>query len=89
MSPGAIIADTSTVDPQTSRENAVIAEKRGIGYLDCPVLGRPVACGNWTLPVGGKAKLIDLARPILEVLASNIVHVGPSGYGNIIKLLNN
>tara|TARA_B100000029_G_scaffold456593_1_gene484701 strand:+ start:3508 stop:4380 length:873 start_codon:yes stop_codon:yes gene_type:complete len=84
-----IIVDTSTVDPTTSRVCASIAENKEIGYLDCPVLGRPTACGNWTLPVGGQNKLIEFVRPILEVFASNIVHVGPSGYGSAIKLLNN
>ena len=53
MRPGSVIVDTSTVDPATSQENASAAAARGVGYLDCPILGRPAGCGNWTLPAGG------------------------------------
>jgi 3-hydroxyisobutyrate dehydrogenase-like beta-hydroxyacid dehydrogenase len=81
--------DTSTVDPDTSKENAEISEQQGVGYLDCPVLGRPGACGNWTLPVGGNKRYLEIVKPILDTFASRIIPVGPSGYGNLVKLLNN
>jgi 3-hydroxyisobutyrate dehydrogenase-like beta-hydroxyacid dehydrogenase len=87
--PGAIIADLSTVDPDTTRRNAALAAARGVGYLDAPVLGRPPGCGRWTLPVGGEVPALERARPILETLAARVIHVGPSGAGNIVKLLNN
>ncbi|MDQ7849250.1 MAG: NAD(P)-dependent oxidoreductase [Armatimonadota bacterium] len=86
---GSLIVDLSTVDPETTRRNAARAAQRGVGYLDAPVLGRPPACGRWTLPVGGAATDLERARPVLEVLASRLIHVGPSGWGNIVKLLNN
>lgn len=86
---GTIIVDTSTVDPTTSRENADRSEKQGVGYLDCPVLGRPSACGNWTLPTGGSQRHIESVRPILYTFASKVIPVGSSGYGNLVKLLNN
>ena len=54
---GHIIVDLSTIDPFTTRRNAEIATKKGVGYLDAPVLGRPFACGKWTLPVGGEKTL--------------------------------
>lgn len=87
--PGHIIVDLSTVDPFTTQKNAAQAAEKGVGYLDAPVLGRPPGCGNWTLPVGGKAEHLEKVRPVLEKLARKIIHVGPSGHGNIIKLLNN
>lgn len=86
---GATIVDLSTVDPETSQTNAKLAEGAGIGYLDAPVLGRPSVCGRWTLPVGGDPRVLELVRPVLGRLAKRIVHVGPSGSGNVIKLLNN
>ena len=86
---GSVIADTSTVDPTTSRANAAAAAALGVGYLDAPVLGRPGAVGAWTMPVGGKAADLHTAEPVLRALASRIVHVGPSGHGNTVKLLNN
>ena len=50
-----MIVDTSTVDPATSQENAGAAAEKGVGYLDCPILGRPSGCGNWTLPARRRA----------------------------------
>lgn len=86
---GNVFADTSTVDPATSQANAVAAGDQGVGYLDCPILGRPAGVGSWTLPVGGEAEALALIEPVLETFAAHVVHLGPSGRGNMLKLLNN
>ncbi len=83
-----VIVDTSTVDPATTRRLATDAAATGVAYLDAPVLGRPDACGEWTLPVGGERSAFEAARPVLETIASRIYHVGEAGTGNAIKLLN-
>lgn len=88
-SPGTVIVDTSTVDPATSQDNAKACQAVSVGYLDSPILGRPAGCGNWTLPTGGDAEHLAAAAPVLETFAARIVHVGPSGHGNMLKLLNN
>ena len=85
----AVIVDTSTVDQRTSQRAFELAAARRVAFVDAPVLGRPDGCGNWTLPVGGEESAIARARPHLEVLASQIVHVGPVGSGVVVKLLNN
>ncbi len=87
--PGYVIVDLSTVDPLSTQRNYGIAKEKGIGYLDAPVLGRPQTCGKWTLPVGGDAEALEKARPVLELLAKRVVHVGPSGWGDLVKVLNN
>lgn len=84
-----IIVDLSTVDPFSTQHNTEQAKKVGVSYIDAPVLGRPQKCGNWTLPVGGDKKDLEKVRKVLEILAAKIIYVGPSGYGNIVKLLNN
>ena len=86
---GTVIVDTSTVDPATSERNAAAARKLGIGYLDCPVLGRPSGAGSWTLPTGGDAADVTTAMPVLKTFAASVVHLGPTGAGNRLKLLNN
>ena len=86
---GLVIVDLSTVDPFSTQQNAKEARTAGCGYIDAPVLGRPQRCGNWTLPAGGDKQDLEKAKRVLEVLAANIIHVGPSGWGNIVKLLNN
>lgn len=83
------IVDLSTVDPFSTQHNAEQAKKVGVSYIDAPVLGRPQKCGNWTLPVGGDKRNLEKVRKVLEILAAKIIYVGPSGYGNIVKLLNN
>ncbi len=86
---GLVLVDTSTVDPNTTRRLANEAAALHVDYLDAPVLGRPDACGRWSLPVGGDPEALKTARPALDALACNVVHVGESGAGNAIKLLNN
>ena len=88
-SKGSIIIDTSTVDAETTITNAKEAYAFGISYLDSPILGRPSAVGNWTLPIGGDIESIESVRHVLETFASNIISVGALGTGNTIKLLNN
>jgi len=86
---GSVIIDTSTVDPTTSQTMANKASKLEVGYVDAPVLGRPKSVGKWTLSVGGNTNDIEKARGVLSLLAERIVHVGPIGSGNKLKLLNN
>lgn len=85
---GSIIADTSTVDPITTQKVAKRLSEKGVGYLDCPILGRPSAAGNWLLPIGGRVEDLERATPVLKSFASNIIHVGDHGAGNAVKLLN-
>lgn len=86
--PGRIIVDMSTVDPGTTQRMARLALEKGVGYLDAPVLGRPPRVGKWALPVGGRLEDLERCRPILEVIAAKVMHIGESGSGNRIKLLN-
>lgn len=85
---GSVIVDMSTIDPGTTADMAALALARGVGYVDAPVLGRPATIGQWALPAGGREEHIDQCRPVLGLLAAHVLHVGPSGSGHKIKLLN-
>jgi 3-hydroxyisobutyrate dehydrogenase-like beta-hydroxyacid dehydrogenase len=89
--PGAVVADTSTVDPLTSVNTAELVRASGAGHLDAPVSGSvpSVERGELTIAVGGDAKDLDLARPVLDHLASRIFHLGPTGAGSTMKLAVN
>jgi 3-hydroxyisobutyrate dehydrogenase len=89
--PGTILVDTSTVDPETTRAVHAAAGPRGVRYLDAPVSGgyREAEAGTLVIIVGGDRDTFDRARPVLEVLGSSVHHAGPSGAGNIVKLVNN
>ena len=88
-SPGTIIVDTSTVDPETSKINASKCSLKDISYTDSPILGRPEFVGNWTLVVGETSIINNNLKSILLTFASKIVDAGAIGNGNIIKILNN
>ena len=89
--PGALIVDFSTGDPAVARERAAAAAEKGIAFLDAPVSRGVVGAENGTLAVmiGGEDEALERARPVLDHLASDIVHVGGVGAGQVTKLCNN
>jgi 3-hydroxyisobutyrate dehydrogenase-like beta-hydroxyacid dehydrogenase len=88
---GAVVADTSTIDPQTVDRLAVLFEGRDVGFLDAPVSGSVplVERGELTVMVGGDEADLARARDVLDVLAKRVFHVGGRGAGATIKLAVN
>jgi len=86
-----VIVDTSTSEPDVSRALASKLDAVGIGFLDAPVSGGAsgAASGKLTMMIGGSEADVALARPVIEALAAKVLHVGPSGAGNVAKLVNN
>lgn len=86
-----IIIDTSTSEPDVSRALADKLDKLGHGFLDAPVSGGPAgaASGKLTMMIGGSDADLALAQPVIESMAAKVLHVGPSGAGNVAKLVNN
>ena len=89
--PGTLVVDMSTVDPETSRAMAAKAQARGLGYLEAPVTGGVGAAeqGTLTIMAGGTPEDFAAARPLLESMGKKILHVGPMGYGSVLKLATN
>jgi 3-hydroxyisobutyrate dehydrogenase len=87
---GACVIDMSTIRPDATRAFAERLAKQGVRLLDAPVTGGDVGARNATLTimVGGAADAFEEARPILEKLGRRIVHVGPSGSGQMLKACN-
>jgi len=83
-----VIIDMSTGDPDSTRQMGARTAEFGVAYLDAPILGRPSAHGRWVLPVGGDAAVVERCRPVLESIGRTVIHVGPLGAGNTLKLLN-
>lgn len=86
-----IVIDTSTADPSTSRRLARLLGDAGHGHLDAPVSGGPAgaADGKLTMMLGGSEQDVADARPVIDAVAAQAIHVGPSGAGNVAKLVNN
>lgn len=91
MTPGSVICIASSIAPETCRELERQAAERNIGVLDTPVVLGQEAADNGTLTVfvGGEEKWLDKARPVLSAFGRNILHIGPSGTGQIAKTANN
>lgn len=89
-SPGQILIDHSTVDPETSRRLHAAAARRGVHFLDAPISGGPegAAAATLTIMVGGNATAIAEARPVLEAVGARIEHMGGPGAGAATKLAN-
>ncbi|MGH3491131.1 MAG: NAD(P)-dependent oxidoreductase [Actinopolymorphaceae bacterium] len=87
---GTVVADLSTIDPDTARQAAQRLAVSGVEYVDAPVLGRPDRCGAWTLPAGGSEDGVAEVRALLEgTVAREVRRVGDVGAGSILKVLNN
>jgi 3-hydroxyisobutyrate dehydrogenase len=91
MGDGSLAVDMSTIAPTASVSIGERLGERGIHFLDAPVTGsRPKAeDGTLTIMVGGEAEDFERAKPVLEAMGQLVIHVGPSGHGEMIKLINN
>lgn len=91
LRPGTVWIDHTSGDPAASRELAEDLAAREVAYLDAPVSGGTdgAAAGTLTTMVGGDAAVLDRVRPVLEAMATTIVHVGPVGAGHAVKAVNN
>ncbi|MDK9724935.1 MAG: NAD(P)-dependent oxidoreductase [Sterolibacteriaceae bacterium MAG5] len=90
LRPGAVVVDHSTIAPAAARRIAAALARCGADFLDAPVSGGGVGAANATLSimVGGEAAALARVRPLLEKLGKTIVHVGPSGAGQVAKACN-
>jgi 2-hydroxy-3-oxopropionate reductase len=88
--PGLVVIDHSTIAPEGARRIAAALKARGVDMLDAPVSGGVMAAGAGTLAimVGGDGAVLERCRPLLDSLGRTIVHIGPSGAGQVAKACN-
>lgn len=88
---GTVLIDCSTITPAWVEELGKLAKVRDLEFLDAPVTGsRPQAEGKQlNFLVGGDAKTLERARPVLEAMGQSVIHLGPVGSGARMKLINN
>jgi 2-hydroxy-3-oxopropionate reductase len=87
---GTLWIDSSTIQPKVAVSLAQAAAERGLRAIDAPVSGGEAGAreASLSIMVGGDAMDVLEARPVLEVVGSTIVHVGPSGSGQTVKAAN-
>jgi 2-hydroxy-3-oxopropionate reductase len=87
---GKLMIDMSTISPQATQKMSEALGAKGVALLDAPVSGGPIGAKNGSLSImiGGSEEAVERARPAFEAMGKTIVHVGPSGSGQIAKLCN-
>jgi len=91
MASGSIVVVHTTGSPHTIEEVAARAAPYGIQVIDAPVSGGPhdVAAGRLTLFVGGAQDAVSRVQSVLDSYGDPVLHVGPAGAGQRVKLINN
>jgi 3-hydroxyisobutyrate dehydrogenase len=86
-----LLIDHSTIDPAKSRAFAArLFEETGMGWVDAPVSGGPVAARQGTLTVmaGGDASDIAAVQAVMADISANFTHAGSAGAGQMAKVIN-
>jgi 3-hydroxyisobutyrate dehydrogenase len=88
--PGLIVVDHSTISPAATRDMAAALAAKGAMLLDAPVSGGDVGArqGTLSIMVGGEAAAFAQVQPLLQLMGKTITHCGPSGSGQLTKLVN-
>lgn len=89
--PGSVVVDCSTADPNSTLALAARLTAAGHHMADAPLGGTPVQAeaGELSTMVGADQAIFDRLRPVLGAWAASVVHLGPTGTGHKMKLLNN
>lgn len=90
LRPGWLAIDMSSIAPSTARELAARAAGGGAEMLDAPVSGgdKGAITGTLSIMVGGTEAAFARALPVLLAMGKTIVHVGPAGAGQVVKVCN-
>ncbi len=89
--PRAVLIDSSTISPVTSRKLACHVAGREAAMLDAPVTGSKHGAekGELTFMIGGDPATLERALPVLRVLGKKHIYCGPNGAGLSAKLAQN
>ncbi|ORV51491.1 6-phosphogluconate dehydrogenase [Mycobacterium florentinum] len=89
MPPGSTLVVHTTTSPKTIE--AIAARADHVEVVDAPVSGGPhdIAAGRLTLFVGGTDDAVARLRPVVACYGDPVLHVGPRGAGQRVKLVNN
>ncbi len=90
MAKGAIFVDHTTASASVARELAAEAKRLGFAFVDAPVSGGNLGAVNGALTVmcGGDPAAFDAARPAAMAFAKAMTLLGPSGAGQLAKMVN-
>ena len=90
MTKGAIFIDHTTASADIAGELAMTANRSGLSFIDGPVSGGQAGAVNGSLTVmcGGEAAAFATVQPVVMALARACTLLGPSGSGQLAKMVN-
>jgi 3-hydroxyisobutyrate dehydrogenase len=90
MEPGAVFVDHTTASATIARHLHAAATESGFAFLDAPVSGGQAGAenGQLTVMVGGDQAAFDKAAPVIQSYAKACRLLGPSGSGQLAKMMN-
>ena len=90
MTPGAILVDHTTVSAKVTRKLAAQAAAMGLAFVDAPVSGGQAGAENGQLSImcGGDPADYARAEPVMAAYARICRLLGPSGSGQLAKMVN-
>ena len=90
MEPGTVFVDHTTASAAVARELEAEGAKRGIAFIDAPVSGGQAGAENGCLTVlcGGSEAAFRSVEPVLDAYAGAVTYFGPSGSGQLAKMVN-
>ncbi|RIH78876.1 2-(hydroxymethyl)glutarate dehydrogenase [Meiothermus taiwanensis] len=91
LRPGTLWVDHTSGEPELACKTARMLQEKGVSYLDACLSGGVAGAvqARATVMAGGSPEDFARARPVMEVYAAKIVHVGPLGSGHAVKAVNN
>jgi len=90
IKPDSVVIDMSTISPDATRKITARLKEKGAHMLDAPVSGGEQGAidGTLSIMVGGDTAIFERCLPVLQAMGKNIIHVGPNGMGQTVKLVN-
>lgn len=90
LAAGAVIVDHTTASAELARAMSKECAGLGVGFIDAPVSGGQAGAENGALTVmcGGQANHFAKAEPIIAAYAKMCRLLGPSGSGQLTKMVN-
>ena len=87
---GLIIVDHTTASAEIARTYFAKLQKRNVAFLDAPISGGQAGAENGALSImiGGEENDFEVVKPVLQSYGKAIELIGPSGSGQIAKMIN-
>ncbi len=91
LTPGMVIADSSTISPSATLRFAERVKTRGVDYVDAPMTGSKIAAASGSLifMVGGDEAALARIKPLFDAMGKQVFRMGETGKGQATKLVMN